>query len=110
MDAAEKDWSVYGMGSISMQMVNLIESVRGTIEDARPTFTGDAEWDYHVRASMNALRLAQVHFHQLAGISSESVLVGRSSWCFDNKCDMNNLLSSIGAQTSQFFSLEYSSF
>ena len=102
MDEAEKDWSVYGMGSVATQMVSHIESVRSTIEDVRPTFVGDAEWDYHVRASMNALRLAQVHFHQLAGISSEPVLVGRSSWCFDNKCDMNNLLSIIGAQMFVF--------
>ena len=79
MDEAEKDWSVYGMGSVATQMVSHIESVRSTIEDVRPTFVGDAEWDYHVRASMNALRLAQVHFHQLAGISSQPVLVGRSS-------------------------------
>ena len=43
MDEAEKDWSVYGMGSVATQMVNHIESVRSTIEDARPTITGDAE-------------------------------------------------------------------
>ena len=81
-----------------MQLVNLIESVRSTIQEARPTFAGDAEWDYHVRESMNAMRLAQVHFHQLAGISSESVLIGRSSWCFDNKCNMDTILSGIGGQ------------
>ena len=102
MDAAEKDWSMYGMGSVATQMVDNIESVRSTIEDARPTFNGDAEWDYHVRAAMNALRLAQVHFHQLAGISSEPVLAGRSAWCFDNKCDVNRLFSIIGAQMFVF--------
>ena len=88
------------INNLSLTLFDKVEAIRNQVTqyEARVTLNNQSpEWGYHLRGSRNALRLAQVHLHQLTGVAARPALSGQALYCFDNECDMKQIRTGVGA-------------
>ena len=87
------------INNISLTLFDQVEAIRKKVTqyEARVILNNQSpEWGYHLRGSRNALRLAQVHLHQLTGVAAHPALSGQDLYCFDNECDMKQIRTGVG--------------
>ena len=88
-----------GIGQLANEFFNSIGTLRDNVLKHKGDYDSDPEWRYHVRAGLNALRLAQVHFYQLSGTTLPSGDWSIRELCHEyseEKCEPTHVKAGIG--------------